>query len=265
MMANFTFRIDDEVAAQMKDYKVNWSEVARQAVMQVLEDQRRRNLRLSGFSWRTVRGKNCKITVNAKSSEIGPVDWTLEIQSNEIKEPLIVELGGMIMFEGAIRGVADYHNHQALRMKRIDISKILSKDALMDLWLELVRWARKKNVEISGNVALLPYESIKVKGDEVKPKKWEEVRKDEDQINVFFSNFYVGSYARTEGPVFRLSSYLTRALNKGVSLKAATRYIDLYPDNQQDEEEIKNLFSKTEVIYLPDISVRNVRSVFFES
>jgi len=232
--------------------------------MQVLEDKRRRDLRFSDFSWRTVRGKDCAITVNAKTSKFGPSDWSLEVRSKELEKPLLVELGGMTLLEGAIRGVADYHYHQALLMKGVDVSKILTQDALSDLWLELVRWARRRSAEISGSVGLLPSESVRVQDYEVTPKKWDEVRRDKDQINVFFSNFYVGSYARTGGPVFRLSSYLTRALNRRTSLKSATRYIDLYPDDRQDEEEIRKLFSKAEVIYLPDVSVRNLRSVFFE-
>jgi hypothetical protein len=98
--------------------------------------------------------------------------------------------------------------------------------------------------------------------DEITPKRWPDIMKDEDQINVFFSNFWIGSYAHTQGSVFRLSSYLTREMGIS-SAKIATRYIDLDPDNPRDEEEIRRLIAKSKVVYLPDLSVRNVQSLFF--
>lgn len=124
---------------------------------------------------------------------------------------------------------------------------------------------------MSANVALLPSQPIRVHGttgqsdfDEmVTPKDWGEVKKDEDKINVFFSNFWLGSYKSSGGTVFRLSSYLTENLNV-TSRKSATRYVDFDPNNEKHEQEIRNVLLCASVIYLPDVSIKNVHSVFLE-
>lgn len=274
VLTNFSFRIDDEAAEEMKKYKgVNWSDVARKAIRERLEQERRYEHRVpEGFPWRTISYKGDTITVNAELGEFGPTNWSLEIRSNKLEKPLIVELGGMPWLDRTIKGVADYFFHKNLRTQKIDLSKTLSKDMLSDLWLRIGKWARKNNLELSADVALLPPQPIRVHGrhgqvkfdDEVTPKKWGDVKRDEDQINVFFSNFWIGSYAQTHGTVFRLSSYLTREM--GIfSAKTATRYIDFHPDDLSDEAEIKRLIAKATVVYLPDLSLKNVRSIFFES
>jgi len=264
----------------MKKYEVNWSDELRRVIMERLAELRlHRGERgdPEGFPWRIVCYRdntvtNC-ITVNARLDErFGPTDWSLEIKSSKLENPLIVELGGAPELDHTIRGVADYFNHAALGKQGIDLSRILSKSMLSDLWLELVRWARKNKIGLSADVALLPPQSVRVYGrhgqlefdDEVIPKEWGDVRKDEDQINVFFSNFWIGKYAQTNGTVFRLSSYLTKQFGIS-SRKAATRYIDFNPDDPTEEKEIRKLIDKASVVYLPDLSIKNVRSVFFES
>jgi len=273
IMTNFTFRLDDEVAEEMKKYEVNWSEVARQAIAERLEQIRRYERSFpKDFSWRTINCKDHTITVNAKLEKFGPTEWSLEIKSSKLEKPLIVELGGMALLDSTIRGIADYFFHAALRTQGLDLSKAISKDLLLDLWLKVGKWARQNKLDVSANVALLPYQSIRVNGkhgqlefdDEVTPKNWEDVQKDEDQINIFFSNLWIGSYAHTQGVVFRLSSYLTKEIGVS-SAKAATRYIDFNPDDSRDEAEIKKLIGKATTVYLPDLSIRNVRSIFFES
>lgn len=273
-MGNFTVRIDDDLLEEMKKFDdVNWSEDFRQFVKQKLEEKRRLELTMQrGFSWRSVAFKDNTVTVNAKLGEFGPTDWSLEIRSEKLERPLTVELGGMVMLERIIEGVADYFYHRALSTQGVDLTKVLSADVLCDLWLDVAKWARKNNLELSAAVALLPTETISVNGkcgqtafeDTILPKKWENVRMDDDTINVFFSNLWLGSYAHTHGTAFRLSSYLAREYGIS-SAKNATRYVDFNPSDDQDIAEIRKLFSRASVVYLPDVLMKNVRSVFFSS
>ena len=272
-MTNFTFRIDDETVEEMKKYEVNWSDIIRQAIMEKLEQMRRYKRYLpEGFRWRAIRYKDYTITVNAKPGEFSPTDWSLDIRSSNLEKPLIIELGGMAELDRIIKGVADYFYHMALRKEGVELSKTLSKDLLSDLWLQVVKWARKNGIDLSADVALLPHQSIRVHGrhgelefdDEVIPKEWGDIKKDADQINVFFSNFWVGSYAQGHGTVFRLSSYLSKQFEIS-SAKSATRYVDFNPDDPEHEKEIRKLIDRASVVYLPELSVRNVSSIFFES
>lgn len=271
MLANFTFRIDDETLEEMKTYDyIKWSKELRKYIRKRLDQEPRHRPSVpEGFPWRTTGYKGNIITVNAKLGEFGPTNWSLEIRSTKLEEPLTIELGGMPWVDHIIRGVADYFYHEDLGRQGIDLSKTVSKDVLSGLWLGIGKWARKNNIDLSGDVALLPSQFIRVHGnwrsqefdDSVTPKKWPNVKKDEDQIDVFFSNFWIGSYTHTHGPVFRLSSYLTKEMGVS-SAKTASRWIDLNPDDPRDEEEIRRLIAKATVVYLPDLSVRNVRSIF---
>lgn len=275
-LTNFTFRIDDETERAMRQFPdFNWSEFFRvegNAKAHALTRLRERRFP-EDFPWRTTKYKGDMITVNAKLGEYGPTDWSLKIQTSEIGDRAIsVRLGGMPELDRIIGGVADYYYHKTLRERGIDLSKTVSKQALADLWLEIAELAREYKLELSARVALLPSQPIRVRGrhghelfdDEVIPKDWGNVKKEDRQMNVFFSNFWIGSYAETQGTVFRLSSYLKRQY-KNVSAKTATRYIDFEPDNQLDTEEIRKIIADAKVVYLPDLSIRNVRSLFFET
>jgi len=272
-LTNFTLRIDDETTNKMKKYPVNWSEVARRAINERLELLTRYEPNPSkNFSWRTAGYKDSKITIGAKLGEFGPTDWSLEIRSNKLEKPLTLEFGGMPQLDRIIKGVADYFHHQSLRAKGINLSETISREALSDLWLGVAKWARKHGTNLGANVALLPSKPITVHGrhrksefnDTVTPKMWENVEREDDQINVFFSNFWIGSYVHTKGTVFRLSSYLTKDFGIS-SAKAATRYINFNSNDPRDEVEIKKLISKATVVYLPELSIENVRSIFFPS
>lgn len=275
-LTNFTFRIDDETERAMRQFPdFNWSKFFRvKGNVKAHELTRLRERRFpEDFPWRTTKYKGDMITVNAKPGEYGPTDWSLKIQTSEIGDRAIsVKLGGMPELDRIIEGVADYYYHKTLRERGIDLSKTVSKQALAGLWLEIAELAREYKLELSARVALLPSQPIRVRGrhgqelfdDEVIPKDWGNVKKEDRQMNVFFSNFWIGSYAETQGTVFRLSSYLKRQY-KNVSAKTATRYIDFEPDNQLDTEEIRKIIADAKVVYLPDLSIRNVRSLFFET
>jgi hypothetical protein len=270
-MAKITLSVPDDLYGKIEKHKdeINISEFFRHCVSKEIE-RLDSFARPPGFSWRTINYEDGIITVDAKFDEFGPKDWTLEIKSPKLEEPLILKIDGMPRLDQIITGISDYYNHKALKVKGVNLAQDVHKDALSELWIAIAKWARRNDIELSTNVALLPFESIRVHGKhglsdfdgEVTPKKWEDVHKDEDHINVFFSNFWIGSYMHTKGTVFRLSSYLTE--NMGVlSAKAATRYIDLNPDEQRDKEEINKLIAKATVVYLPDLSIKNVRSLFY--
>lgn len=293
MPKNVTVSLPDELYTRMERMpEINWSEVARKSFAEYIEGRENREKTElvkdlekyrelvhrygyhSGgdFSWRTIGYKDSFVTVNAKLGQFGPTDWTLEVKSRELEKPLAIELGGMPQLDRTIRGVADYFNHINLKSQGIELSKTVTKEVLSDLWIGIGKWARKNKVEILSDVALLPSESFSVRGihnlkefdsaldGDVTPKEWGNVKKDEGEINVFFSNFWISH--GENGATFRLSSYLTKQIGIS-SAKNATRYIDFNPDNQEHEREIKKLLSKASVIYLPDLSVKNVRSVFF--
>lgn len=277
MAKNITISIPDELSEKMGAFpEVNWSEICRQSIDNYIHgrmppgDAGAENL-TRDFSWRTVTYDGNRVTVGAKLGPYGPTDWSLEIQSDKLEKPLLIELGGMAQLDNKIRGVADYFYHSYLMKKDVDMSKVLSSDMLFDLWLDIANFARKNRLDISANVALLRPEKIKVRGscvgrdfdDVVIPKPWMDVRQESDATNVFFSNFWIGSYQNTMGTVFHLSSYLAQEY-RVLSAKSASRYVNLDPDKQQDQEEIRKLLGRAAVIYLPDLSLNNVRSVFFQ-
>lgn len=269
-MSTFTFRADDELLNLMKRYpEINWSKEIREFIDSRAKSENHHTPFAPESQWRTVSYKDTKVTVNARLGEFGPTDWSFDIVDPQGKKT--IEFVGMPRIEQIIRGVSDYLYHERLRKQNIDMSKIVCRDSLTALWLALAKWARENKVDLSTNVALLPSQSIKVHGtvgqsdfnETVTPKDWGDVKKDEDQINVFFSNFWLGSYNSSGGTVFRLSSYLTENLNV-TSRKSATRYVDFNPNNEEHEQEITKVLSYASVIYLPDISIRNVHSIFSE-
>lgn len=276
MAKNITISIPDELSEKMGAFpEVNWSEICRQSIDKYVDAHTREEkdsteMLTRDFSWRTVRYNGNRVTVGAKLGPYGPTDWSLEIQTNKLDKPLLVEIGGMAQLDSKIRGVADYFSHSYLKKKGVDMSKVLSSDMLSDLWLGIAHFARKNNLNFSANIALLPPEKIKVRGscagkefnDVVIPKPWEDVRKDSDEINVFFSNFWIGSYQNTSGTVFRLSSYLAEEY-RVISAKSASRYVNFDPDKHDDQQEIRRLFDRAAVVYLPDLALNDVRSIFF--
>lgn len=274
-MAKITLSVPDNLHERIERYKdlLNLSEIFRICVSEELKKVESSEHRFAkGFPWREVRYKDYIVTVNARLGEYGPTDWSLEISSSKLGDkPLVVELGGTPWIDKIIKGVADYFNHQILRAQGIDLPKTLSRSILANLWLELGKLARRYNIAFSADVALLPPRTIRVRGkhgrsefdDEVIPKDWGDVRKDEDQINVFFSNFWISSYPKTDGTVFRLSSYHAKQF-KVVSAKTATRYVDFDPNDPSQAEEIRRIIDKASVVYLPNLSVKNVQSILFE-
>ena len=270
-MSTFTFRVDEEILNLMKKYpEINWSKEIREFVFNRAADESLHHPFAQESVWRTTKYNDTKITVNAKLGEFGPTGWSLEI-TEPSKGTQVIELGGMPWVEKIIRGVSDYYYHEALISQGKSSIEIASIDSLSDLWLALAKWARRYCIELSANVALLSPQSIRVHGvvgqsdfnEMVTPKDWGEVKKVEDHINVFFSNFWLGSYKSSGGTVFRLSSYLTENLNI-TSKKSATRYVDLNPEKEEHAKEIKRILTLSSVIYLPDISIKNVHSVFSE-
>jgi hypothetical protein len=276
MTKNITISIPDELSEKMGVFpEVNWSEICRQGIDKYVDAHTRKerdstDMLTRDFSWRTDGYKGNRVTVGARLGPDGPTDWSLEIQTDKLDKPLLVELGGMTQLDSKIRGVADYFNHSHLKKRGVDMSKVLSSDMLSDLWLGIARFARKNKLDFFANIALLPPEKTRVRGscagrefnDAVIPKPWEDVRKDNDEINVFFSNFWIGSYQNTNGTIFRLSSYLAEEY-RVLSAKSASRFVDFDPDREEDQQEIRKLFDRAAVIYLPDLELNQVRSIFF--
>jgi len=275
-MAKVTLSVPDDLYEKIERYKdlLNLSEIFRICASEELRKIESNERRLAeGFPWRQVRYADNVVTIAARPSKYGPTDWSLEIHSSKLEgKPLVVELGGEgWLLEKIIEGVDDYFHHLALKEQGIDLSRILPRDALSDLWLQIGILARKSNLRFSADVALLPPQQIRIRGrhgqvpfdDEVVPKPWRDVSKDESRVNVFFANFWMGSYTETGGTVFRLSSYIANQYNAASSDSRATRYIDFDPSDQSQAEEIRRIIAKASVVYLPDLSVKNVRSVIF--
>lgn len=273
MPKNITISISDELEARLNRFQeANRSEICRKALQDYVderenpENQSEMDYRYGGPSWRTQGYKDFFVTVNAKLGEYGPKDWNLKVKSGELKKPLTIELGNMTQLDRIIRGVADYFWHQYLTEKHpeVDVKKIATREMLSDLWICTAKWARKNKLDVHADVALLPSESISVRGMQksedfvgaVTPKDWGNVTNDEGKINVFSSNFWI-----TREGTFRLSSYLTKLIGSDAS--AANCPVDFNPDNQEQENEIRQLLSRASVIYMPDLSLKNVRAIFF--
>jgi len=273
-MDTFTFRISKANLEEMKKYQdENWSDILRRSVeiklAEILAEKHRKEEAEKGL-YRTFRYKNNSVTINAKTGRFGPTDWELVVNSDLLKEPTKVSLGGMgTELDRIIRGVSDYHYNEYLKNMEIDLSKALTREALFDLWLSVGKWAKDKAkdkiVQGFANIALLPSERFDVHGllnnedfvGKVIPKSWGDVKIDAEEINVFNSNLWM-----TSGGNFRLSSYLAE-MDGLASAKSATRYIDFNPGNLQHANEIKMLISKAKVVYLPDLSVKGVRAIIY--
>lgn len=275
-MAKITLSVPDDLYEKIERYKdlLNWSEMFQTCASEKLRKIESNERRFAeGLHWRQVRYGDNVVTVAAKPSRQGAADWSLEIRSSKLEgKPLAVELGGEgWLLAKIIEGVYDHFNHQALKEQGIDLSRSLPRDALSDLWLQVGTLARKHNIGFSADVALLPPQQMRVRGrhgqvpfdDEVVPKPWGDVSQNESHINVFFSNLWMGSYAETNGTVFRLSSYIASQYNAASPDSRATRYIDFDPSDQSQAEEIRRIIAKASVVYLPDLSIKNVRSIFF--
>jgi len=276
---NFTFRIYEKDLEEMNTFPdENWSDCCREALdAKKKELKRRRERRFSeAIHYRTNEYNDDKVTVNAKLGEYGPTDWSLKIQTSEMGDRAInVKLGPSPRLDRIIEGVADYYNHENLKKRRIDLSTMDKKIALANIWLEIAKISRENKLDFSANVANLPFQSIYVTGncgripetgepkqfkDHVLPKNFGKFTFEDHHFNNFSSNFYIGSYANTQGTVFRLSSYLEKQYNH-VSAKTATRYIDFYPDKHKDE--IIRIIKAAKVVYLPNLSIKHVKSLIF--
>ena len=120
MTKKITLSVPDNLYEKIDRYKdlLNLSEIFRIRVSEELQQIESREHRLAkGFPWRKVIYKDYVVTVNARPGEYGPTDWSLEISSSKLGDkPLVVELGGTPWIDKIIEGVADYFNHQFLRM-----------------------------------------------------------------------------------------------------------------------------------------------------
>lgn len=267
MKKNVMIRIDEEIVEKAREIGLNISQICENALERAQEIEASKIKQ--GYPLRTIEYRGNKVTINAKLGDYGPEEWKLEIQTNELDKPLTVELGGMAgNLDDIIRGIKDYYYHKMMADRGVDLTETVSKVILADVWIEIGKWARKHNLDISGEVALIPSNSIGVRGkwgqkdfdDNVRPKLWGEVQNDEDKINIFFSNFWISNYTKTNGVVFRLSSYLTAQYDI-TSAKTATRYVDLNPNNQNDEAEIRKIIGLANVVFVPDLFINKVRSI----
>ena len=228
-----------------------------------------------------------QVKVNAALGPFGATDWSLDVRKGD-EEYRNIALGGSANIDKIIQGIEDYYSHKNYKLgKEKPIQETLLKEVMTDLWIDIGKWAAKNNLNIIADVALIPSEPIQVEGKvgvdafsrTVTPKCSGQIQDDEFEINLLGRcNFYLDNIKTLDKVAFRLSSDVSIEKDKlddlikksscipGVRIKIddSTRYVDFNPLNDEDENEIRNILSSAKVIYIPNIKISNVKTVFYE-
>ena len=164
-MARINISIPDELSERLAEWRdqINTSAILREGLEEEINRLTLLKQKNKPHTWKTDRYENNSVTVNADQGEYGATNWTIQIETDELKNPTTVKLGASTKLDEIIRGINDYHHTVKNQQKGIIIQEKLPKNKIIDLWIKLGQWACDQNIDLQADVALLASKSLRVK------------------------------------------------------------------------------------------------------